>query len=413
MVNTQLHVALCRSCREGLREIPAVRKPVGHRILVASWRTRAITSSRRMRAARQILSILRAWRRGRGELCPVNSLQEIDDQGWVEFSSREKLAPTLAKAIEELALEKYLPADLVVWLQLARRRNMERNECILDEIEKFTRHLNEIGVSPCFLKGAAYILDDVYGDIGDRFFVDVDCLLPEGQLSEAFERLLKVGYTPWEIEGISDSSAHLHPLFSPTYEVSFELHRHISYLSPLDTKVLPARSVLNRSEERRRGEIVFRLPNMTHRLSHVLSHATLSPEQLLRGGLYLRDLIDLDILCQRASPREQKKSVSCFHYSTLLRTRAESALSAASILLGTPIEKFGPISAVGKVGGNLAVSRLDGPAQAIICRLVGMTSYLCLSILHRPDSFSTTLVNIYRQVRRDLGFGRTQEERDG
>ncbi len=359
-----------------------------------------------MRAARQVLSILRAWRRGRGDLCPVNSLQEIDDQSWVEFSSREKLAPTLAKAIEELKLEKHLPADLVVWLQLARRRNTERNERILDEIGKFTEHLNEIGISPCFLKGAAYILDDVYGHIGDRFLLDVDCLLPEEQLDEAFEHLRRVGYTPWCIEGVTRSSSHLHPLFSPTYEVSFELHRHMCYLSPIDAGVLPAGYVLDGSEERRRRKAAFSLPNMTHRLSHALSHATLSPEQVLRGGLYLRDLVDLDILSQRSSPHEQKASLGNFHYSTLLRTRAESALCAASILLGTPIENFGPISGTGKIGGNLAVSRLDGPAQAMMCRLIGITSYLFLSILHRPDSFGTTFTNIYRQVRADFGMSR-------
>lgn len=363
-----------------------------------------------MRAGRQILNILRAWRRGRDDLCEATTLRHIDDKSWVAFSSREKLAPTLAKAIEDLNLEEHLPDDLVVWLRLARHRNVERNEHVLDEIEKFTRHLNEIDVTPCFLKGAAYLLDDIYGHIGDRFLLDVDCLLPEDQLHKAYDHLLHVGYTTWRIAGISDDSAHLHPLFSPTYEVSFELHRHMSYLPPLDTKVLPACSVLSGSEECRRGEIVFKIPHMTHRLSHALSHATLSPEQVMRGGLYLRDLIDLDILSLQSSPHQQKKSVSSFHYSTLLRARAESALHAASVLLGTPIQQFGPISKLGEIGGNLAVSRLDGTAQMIVCRLFGMISYLCLSIIHRPDSFGTTLSNISRQVRDDFSIGSVRDQ---
>ncbi len=287
----------------------------------------------------------------------------VNDQSWVEFSSEEKLAPTLAAAVAELSLERHLPEDLVLWLQLVRRYNAERNQRILEEIDLFTKHLNCIEVQPCFLKGAAHLLDNVYESVEDRFLLDVDCLIPRKQITGAYNYLVTKGYTPWEIEGISDTSAHMYPLVSPNYEICFELHRHLSYLAPIDSALLPPSAILADSRIERRGEATYRIPSVEHRLSHALAHAALAPGKVVRGGLYLRDLVDLDLLVQRSSAAEQRRSIAHFHSSALLRVRAEAMLCAGTKLFGTPIEGFGPTSLGGRVQRNTRRLAVGGPGK--------------------------------------------------
>lgn len=354
------------------------------------------------RASDQIHIIIHCWLRS-DPLSDLNiKFDNIDDQAWVKFSSIEKFAPTLAVAIETLGMTAYLPADLQQWLRLVRDANIKRNELILAEITQFTKILNEIDVQPCYLKGAAYLLDDLYGDIGLRFMADCDCLIPEDSIAEAHQHLLDHGYTLSANSTQNDDDAHLPTVFSPESDFAFELHRNLSYLPPLDRSLISAEMVLSEASIHDRDGIKYKLPSIKHRISHLLAHATLSPAQVLRSSLYIRDLIDLDMLLREASVHDMQRSIACFQASPIARIRTQAALHAAARLFKTPIEDFGSISLLGRLYGQIAIIQTKNNIGKIAGRFAGILAYLAGTIVQAPSSLPKTLSNITTQLAYDF-----------
>ena len=58
--------------------------------------------------------------------------------------------------------DKSVPPELRSYLEAVTRLNGKRNERLRRQLEQVARALNDIGIEPTLLKGAAYLIGDVY-----------------------------------------------------------------------------------------------------------------------------------------------------------------------------------------------------------------------------------------------------------
>ncbi|MFH1000513.1 MAG: nucleotidyltransferase family protein [Bacteroidota bacterium] len=109
-------------------------------------------------------------------------------------SSNQLMIPALYLNLHRNNLLNELPADLSSYFKEITDLNRERNQSILNQINRLTKQLNENQLKPVFLKGTAHLIDGLYEDIGERMIGDIDFILQENEAYKAYQILIENGY---------------------------------------------------------------------------------------------------------------------------------------------------------------------------------------------------------------------------
>lgn len=109
-------------------------------------------------------------------------------------SSNQLMIPALYLNLHRNNLLDELPADLSSYLKEITDLNRERNQSILNQINRLTKQLNENHLKPVFLKGTAHLIDGLYVDIAERMIGDIDFILQENEAYKAYQILIENGY---------------------------------------------------------------------------------------------------------------------------------------------------------------------------------------------------------------------------
>jgi hypothetical protein len=208
--------------------------------------------------------------------------------------------PVLA-ALAQDGLEICPPAEISDLLKAVLSLNRERNDHIWHELKVCVQLLNEIGIHPVLLKGAAYMACGLYSEPGARYLQDVDLLLPETQLHKAVEYLLANGYAIDETDTFGRFRHH-HPQLNRG-SVSIELHHKLGLGSC--HSILPAKEVIECSTFAELDGVRLRVPSPTHLAMHLVMHSQLLHPYNERIWPPLRALYDLVQLQQRFGPSIQ------------------------------------------------------------------------------------------------------------
>lgn len=102
--------------------------------------------------------------------------------------------------------------------------NSERNQRLRDQLQECIGALNRVSVKPMPLKGAAYLLGNLYPDPNERFLSDIDLMVPESDLEAASSALHELGFRPAEGEFDFSQHHHIPPLLRTLDDVAIELH---------------------------------------------------------------------------------------------------------------------------------------------------------------------------------------------
>ena len=147
-----------------------------------------------------------------------------EDLVWM--GSSHLVLPALYSAFKRNKLLQLLPHDLSEYLEEIYQLNLNRNRSILKQAKEITHLFHEAGIEPVFLKGVAYLLQDLYPDAGDRVMTDIDILIHPDQMQQAAEILYRNGYAhPEEFAGDDFGKHHHLPGFEKPGEVAMvELH---------------------------------------------------------------------------------------------------------------------------------------------------------------------------------------------
>jgi hypothetical protein len=218
-------------------------------------------------------------------------LCQAPDWDWerlFQTATEEAVLPALAFAMNN-EVDLHAPREVSDFLAALLLLNRRRNQHIWEELKTTVRLLNEAGIEPVLLKGAAYLADGVYSDFGSRYLIDLDLLVPKAHAENAFQRLIENGYTHDETDYFGRFRHHDPPLRRAS--VPIELHRELG-LGPCQS-ILPAQCVIESSVPVEVEGLRVRIPSPAHLVTHLVMHSQIQHPYNQRIWPPLRAVLDL------------------------------------------------------------------------------------------------------------------------
>ncbi|WP_431133981.1 nucleotidyltransferase family protein [Psychroserpens mesophilus] len=179
----------------------------------------------------------------------INTLQEklvsnyIDWEQFVFIASDYLVLTTCYCRLKEKKLLKYIPEDLELYLEEITTINKNRNKTLLTEITAISEILKTNQIPHVFLKGSAFLIKNLYQDLGERMIGDIDILVNESQMKKSYQLLIDYQYTGTS-QGLSAKyfdHKHLPRLKSDAKLAAVEVHKKVllkSYKGILDTETI-------------------------------------------------------------------------------------------------------------------------------------------------------------------------------
>jgi Uncharacterised nucleotidyltransferase len=221
---------------------------------------------------------------------------EAEWQRVLHLSSSHLVAPMLRRAYQEHGLVSGLPADVVEFLDAVYTLNLESNLRYQYQLAQLIQALNDSGVRPLLLKGAATLASGLYPTPGERMIGDIDVLIPSAKLAGAVEHLLAAGYQPVaadeelpKTEDYGLKHHHYPAIYSLDWPAPVELHVHPVHL-PV-ARLLGSEEVVRDATplSLRGGDCL--LPSPTHFVMHNVIQAFVM-DLRDRGCVSLRQLFE-------------------------------------------------------------------------------------------------------------------------
>ncbi|MDC1310701.1 nucleotidyltransferase family protein [Flavobacteriaceae bacterium] len=107
----------------------------------------------------------------------------------VKLSTSHYVLPALYCNLKRADFLKYLPSDLVEYMQYITDLNRERNKQIITQAKELNQLLLSNNITPVFLKGTCNIVEGLYEDIAERMVGDIDFIFSEQDYPKAIQIL--------------------------------------------------------------------------------------------------------------------------------------------------------------------------------------------------------------------------------
>jgi len=119
----------------------------------------------------------------------------IDWDAVVKLSTAHYVFPAMYCNLKRADFLKYLPQDLVSYMEYITNINRERNEKIIAQAKDLNTLLLANNITPIFLKGTGNLLAGIYEDIAERMVGDIDFIFSKQDYSTAITILREFGYS--------------------------------------------------------------------------------------------------------------------------------------------------------------------------------------------------------------------------
>ncbi|MDB2385383.1 nucleotidyltransferase family protein [Polaribacter sp.] len=119
---------------------------------------------------------------------------KVDWDNVVKVSTSHYVFPALYLNLKKVNFLNYLPDDLVEYMKHITDLNRDRNEQIIAQAKDLNILLQKNGIQPIFLKGASYLLENLYDDIAERMVGDIDFIVSKKEYKKTAEILHNYGY---------------------------------------------------------------------------------------------------------------------------------------------------------------------------------------------------------------------------
>ena len=118
----------------------------------------------------------------------------IDWDAVVKVSTSHYVFPAMYCNLKRVDFLKYLPKELVSYMEHITNINRERNEKIIAQAKDLNTLLLANKITPIFLKGTGNLLAGIYDDIGERMVGDIDFIFSKEDYPKAITLLIEFGY---------------------------------------------------------------------------------------------------------------------------------------------------------------------------------------------------------------------------
>ncbi len=254
----------------------------------------------------------------------------------IAVASGTLMVPTLWNALKHKNLVDGLDDDLKFYLSGFYDLNRQRNILIRRQAEQIVGALNESGIEPILLKGAALMFMDEAGAGGYRIMSDIDILAREEDVQKYQEVLISLGYEVYDqdLAATHDSwLQHLPPMTRAGDPASIELHTGLFHVYD-DSGILSNSECFQRARSLQSGSLSFKVLSPTDFIIHNVTHSEINHKNFSLGNVSLRSLYDFATL----SGSKQDEIDWDFIEGKMLRHGVRRVYSSyiymASVLLG-------------------------------------------------------------------------------
>ena len=119
----------------------------------------------------------------------------IDWDTVVKVSTAHLVFPALYCNLKRLDFLKYLPHELVNYMESITNINRDRNQQIIKQAKELNSLLLANNIRPIFLKGTGNLLAGIYEDIAERMVGDIDFIFSKDDYPKAIIVLRESGYS--------------------------------------------------------------------------------------------------------------------------------------------------------------------------------------------------------------------------
>ena len=221
---------------------------------------------------------------------PPSPVQEVAPKLLVDVSSRHSVTPALAWSTRGTPMR----TDLRDYLDAVLTLNERRNQMLSAASEQLVAALNAIDIEPVLLKGAAYLVDNLYPAPGIRLVGDLDLLIPAARAADALAATESIGYKEAYHEFNSDVPHHLPQLTQPSSGVTLELHTALA--GPPYNAVVQADWIFQESRPAPMAGLHAKIPSPSCAVAYIVVHDQLHHHAFTHGEFDLRQLLDLALV---------------------------------------------------------------------------------------------------------------------
>ncbi|MDB4179891.1 nucleotidyltransferase family protein [Flavobacteriaceae bacterium] len=149
----------------------------------------------------------------------------IDWDDVVKVSTAHLVFPALYCNLKRVDFLKYLPNELVSFMEHITNINRKRNKKIIAQARELNTMLLAKNITPIFLKGTGNLLAEIYDDIAERMVGDIDLLFSKNDYSKAIIALRYFRYSR-KIPFVS-SERHYPRLIKKDSIAAVEIHKEL------------------------------------------------------------------------------------------------------------------------------------------------------------------------------------------
>ena len=163
--------------------------------------------------------------KNRDEIELVLKTTNIDWETVVKVSTAHYVFPALYCNFKRADFLKYLPHELLSFMEHITNINRERNKQIIKQANELNNVLLAKNITPIFLKGTGNLLAEIYDDIAERMVGDIDLLFSKNDYSKAIIALRDFRYSR-KIPFVS-SERHYPRLIKKDSIAAVEIHKEL------------------------------------------------------------------------------------------------------------------------------------------------------------------------------------------
>ena len=121
-------------------------------------------------------------------------ISNVNFENLIKLASNHLMLPALFFNINKKNLSHLFPKDLIECIKNIYSINKARNKILLKEAKELSELLYKNNINHIFLKGTALLLSNVFEDIGERMFCDIDFIVEHKNEEKVIKLLNKHNY---------------------------------------------------------------------------------------------------------------------------------------------------------------------------------------------------------------------------
>jgi len=151
---------------------------------------------------------------------------DIDWDSVVKVSTAHYVFPALYCNLKCADFLKYLPNELIRYMESIANLNRNRNAQIITQAKELNNLLLDNNITPIFLKGTGNLLAGIYDDIAERMVGDIDFIFSKKDYPKAITILREFGYSEVKKQEyyFPDLSKHYRRLQKESNIAAIEIH---------------------------------------------------------------------------------------------------------------------------------------------------------------------------------------------